>query len=97
MRPGLDSWLMQSEPGGASNGTKSCIERQLRVAQTAGSMKVRLLAIRSRQDSTHENSRKAPGKKLPEENVRTLGKHVGSTARHTTHELAQHKFGTRMA
>ena len=88
---------MQNERGEGSKKPKLSIQDRLRAVETARSIKACLPDVWFRQNSVPENSDNDPKKRLPEDNEGSWGKHGGSTARHTAHELAQHKFGTRLA
>ena len=91
-----DIRAMQNGRPGASNGTRACIQNPPRVAEPARSMKVCLLAVRLRQDNLLDNPDDARRKYSPRKLHKRGGKHDGSTARHTGHELAQHNLGTRV-
>ena len=88
---------MHNERGEGSKKPKLSIQDRLRAVETARLIKACLLDVWFRQNSVSENSDNDAKKRLPEENAGSWGKHGGSTTRHTTHELAQHKFGTRVA
>ena len=88
---------MLNDSGEGSNKPKLCIQHRIRAVETARSIKACLLNVWFCQNSVPENFDNDPRKRLPEENAGSWGKHGGSTARHTAHELAQHKFGTRLA